>query len=154
VSISIGRTFNPKTNAGWEGTGVQPQVRAAAADALEVAHRLALSALIDRASDPAVRRELTWTRDAIDARRTPPAIDAAILRSYAGHYGPRIVSVGGGRLWYQRAAEAVKIAMTPLSASEFAMSEGQRVKFVASGDGVEMQMLMPDGTSVAYARAR
>jgi ketosteroid isomerase-like protein len=153
VSVSTGRTFNPKTNEGWEATGVQPHVRAAAPDALDAAHRHALTALIDKASDASIKQELSWTRDGLDARRTPPVVDARTLQSYAGRYGARHVTFADGRLWYQRAADAEKIPLTTLSATEFAMGEGQRFQFVVTGGIVQMRLLMTDGTHVAYARS-
>jgi ketosteroid isomerase-like protein len=152
VSVSIGRTFSPKTNEGWEGTGVQPNVRAAASGALDTAHRLALTALIDKATDPAVRQELSWSRDAFDARLKPVAVDELTLKAYIGQYGVRSVSLADGRLWYQRAADAEKIPLTAVSATEFAMGEGQRFRFVINGSSAEMQLLMADGTHVPYAR--
>jgi hypothetical protein len=152
VSVSIGRTFNPRTNQGWEGTGVQPDVRAAAADALDTAHRLALSALIEKAGDPGVRQELSWTRDALAARKSPVSVDDKTLKSYAGQYGVRFITFADGRLWYQRAADAEKMAMLPLSASEFAMSEGQRLEFSVRGGTTEMRMLMPGGPPVPFIR--
>jgi hypothetical protein len=42
--------------------------------------------------------------------------------------------------------------LTTLSATEFAMGEGQRFQFVANGTAVEMRMLSTDGTHNAYAR--
>lgn len=154
VSVSVGRTYDPKTNEGWEGTGVQPHVRAAADDALDTAHRLAVSALIDKAKDSASQRELSWTRDMLDARRTPVAVEAKTLQSYAGQYGVRHVTLDHGRLWYQRAADAERIPLLALSATEFAMGEGQRVQFDAKDVGVELRVLTADGTHVAYARQR
>jgi ketosteroid isomerase-like protein len=153
VSVSIGRTFNPKTNQGWEGTGVQPTVRASAADALSTAHRLAISALIDKATDPAVKDELSWTRDAIDARKSPPVVDDKTLNSYAGQYGVRVISFGEGRLWYQRAADAEKIPMVAVSAAEFAMGEGQRLEFEVNGGTAVMRMLTAGGPPVSFTRS-
>jgi retinol-binding protein 3 len=154
VSVSIGRTFNPKTNEGWEGTGVQPQVRTPAAAALDTAHRLALSALMEKTTDAAVRRELSWTRDALDARRSPPAVDDQTMKSYAGQYGVRFITFADGRLWYQRAADAEKVPLTAVSSTEFAMGEGQRFKFVPSASSVEMRLMNTDGTDVPYTRQR
>ena len=154
LSVSIGRTFNPKTNQGWEGTGVQPEVRVPATDALDAAHRLALSVLMEKATDAAVRRELSWTRDALDARRSPPAVDEQTMKSYAGQYGVRFITFAGGRLWYQRAADAEKIPLTAVSSTEFAMGEGQRFRFVATASSVEMRLLNTDGTEVPYSRQR
>lgn len=39
--IPVGRTFDPDTNQGWEGTGVEPDVEVAADEALDEALRLA-----------------------------------------------------------------------------------------------------------------
>jgi hypothetical protein len=152
VSVSIGRTFNPKTNQGWEGTGVQPDVRASAADALDTAHRLALSALIEKAADPALKQELSWTRNAIGARKAPAVVDEKTLKSHAGQYGVRFISFADGRLWYQRAVDAEKIPLIALSASEFALGEGQRVHFSVSGGAAEMRLLMPGGPPVPFTR--
>ena len=152
VSVSIGRTYNPKTNQGWEGTGVQPEVKVPVADALDTAHRLALTALIEKTSDTALRRELTWTRDALDARTTPTSIDERTLRAYAGKYGTRYIRFERGRLWYQRAEGTELIPLTTLSATEFAMGEGQRFRFIVNGSAVEMRMLSTDGTHLAYTR--
>ncbi|KAJ3144999.1 hypothetical protein HDU89_007611 [Geranomyces variabilis] len=47
AAISIGKTTNRATGRGWEGTGITPDVKCAADDALEVAHALALRAVKD-----------------------------------------------------------------------------------------------------------
>jgi retinol-binding protein 3 len=157
LSVSIGRTFNPKTNQGWEAVGVRPDVQAAAADAVDTAHRLALTALIEKlekAGGTALRTELGWTRDALDARRKPPAVDAKILQELAGHYGVRAIVFADGRLWYQRQEGAEKIPLTTLSATEFAMGEGQRMQFVRTGGSLELRLLNTDGSHVAFPRAR
>lgn len=154
LSVSIGRTFNPKTNQGWEAIGVKPDVQAPAPDALDVAHRLAVTTLMDKASSPALRTELAWTRDALDARRKPPAVDATALQALAGQYGVRAIVVADGRLWYQRQEGAEKIPLTTLSATEFAMGEGQRMQFVRTGGSLELRFLNTDGTHVAFPRAR
>ena len=154
LSVSIGRTFNPNTNQGWEAVGVKPDVPVPAVDALDAAHRIALTTLMEKASDPALRTELSWTRDALDARREPRRIDAATLQALAGQYGARAVVFADGRLWYQRAEGAERIPMIALSASEFAMGEGQRMQFVQSGSAWELRLLNSDGTHVAFQRQR
>jgi hypothetical protein len=45
LSVSIAASTHPKTGTGWQGTGVVPDVRVAASDALETAHKLALQKL-------------------------------------------------------------------------------------------------------------
>lgn len=52
VFIPSGRAINPVSKTNWEGTGVAPDVRVKAADALRAAQRLALQDLLKLAADP------------------------------------------------------------------------------------------------------
>ena len=45
LSVSIAASTHPKTGTGWQGTGVVPDVKVAAADALDTAHTLAVQKL-------------------------------------------------------------------------------------------------------------
>ncbi|MFJ2957979.1 S41 family peptidase [Streptomyces sp. NBC_00669] len=45
ATIPVGRAVNPVSGTNWEGTGIQPDVPCAAADALDRAHALALTRL-------------------------------------------------------------------------------------------------------------
>ena len=45
VSVSIAASTHAKTGTGWQGTGVVPDVKVAAADPLDTAHKLALQKL-------------------------------------------------------------------------------------------------------------
>lgn len=45
VSVSIAASTHAKTGIGWQGTGVVPDVKVAAAEALDAAHKLALQKL-------------------------------------------------------------------------------------------------------------
>ena len=45
VFVPTGRAINPITKTNWEGVGVKPDVAVHAADALDVAHRLAIEAV-------------------------------------------------------------------------------------------------------------
>jgi hypothetical protein len=47
ATIPVGRAINPVSGTNWEGTGIQPDVPCAAADALDRAHALALTRLTD-----------------------------------------------------------------------------------------------------------
>jgi C-terminal processing protease CtpA/Prc len=53
VFIPIGRVFNPLTGIDWEGTGVTPDIPAPPEQALEVAYRQALKAVIESIGEPA-----------------------------------------------------------------------------------------------------
>lgn len=58
VSMPAAQGINPITGANWERTGVLPDVRVAAATALNRAHALALDRLYAMISDPVSRAEL------------------------------------------------------------------------------------------------
>ncbi len=61
--IPFGMAINPITKKNWEGTGVMPDVNIRAADALKEAHKLAIKALLDRATTDEERARL---RSALD----------------------------------------------------------------------------------------
>ena len=60
--VPNGAAVNPVTGTNWEGTGVQPDVKMPAAKALEAAHRLALQAALEQATDDSDRKSI---RDAL-----------------------------------------------------------------------------------------
>jgi len=52
IWISTKRAINPITNSNWEGTGIVPDINVDAEDALQIAHQLALEAVLDQSRDP------------------------------------------------------------------------------------------------------
>lgn len=57
LRLPTARTVNPITGSNWERVGVQPDLRVAAHDALIVAHRHALGAIVADSSKPHASRE-------------------------------------------------------------------------------------------------
>ena len=51
VFVPTGRSINPVTHSNWEGVGVEPDIAAPADSALVVAHRMALTKLIETTKD-------------------------------------------------------------------------------------------------------
>jgi hypothetical protein len=66
VGVPFGRSINPITRTDWEGTGIAPDVAAAADQALEVAYRLALEKLIEGTADEDRKAEL---REVLERRK-------------------------------------------------------------------------------------
>lgn len=58
VWVPNGRAINPVTKSNWEGTGIEPDIKVPAADALQAAHVDALQKLRTTASDPRHQEEL------------------------------------------------------------------------------------------------
>jgi hypothetical protein len=56
VFVPSGRAINPITKTNWEGTGVEPDVKVDAAEALATAHSMALEKIVEKTTD-ARRRE-------------------------------------------------------------------------------------------------
>ena len=51
VGVPFAKSLDPVTKTNWEGTGVTPDVKVPAADALETAEKLALEKIIQARRD-------------------------------------------------------------------------------------------------------
>jgi hypothetical protein len=58
IWVPNGRAINPITNTNWEGTGIEPHIKATAEDALRTAHLDALKKLRESATDARHREQL------------------------------------------------------------------------------------------------
>ena len=58
IGVPFARAISPITKTNWEGTGVTPDVQAAADTALDVAMRMALERLIETTTEPQRRQQL------------------------------------------------------------------------------------------------
>lgn len=106
VWVPQGRAINPITDTNWEGTGVAPHIEVPADKALEVAHLTALEKLAEKAETEEEKERLSWMVAPLKAKKNPVKIDAEVLESYAGKYGPRTLTFKEGKLYYQREGNA------------------------------------------------
>lgn len=143
--VPRGRAINPITNTNWEGTGVEPDIKTAASAALETAQIKALEkmASLNNANKP----KYEWALTGLKARQNPSTVDEATMRSYAGTYGPRVISFENGQLYYQRTGNA-KYKLRALSKDIFE-PEGLdyfRIRFVVENNKVTaLEGLYDDG---------
>ena len=156
VSLPFGRAVNPISGTNWEGTGVEPDVKTPAAEALAAAHSRALAAVAEKATDPRQKAELEFARGLVEDRGKPPAsLSPAELQAFAGTYGPRTVSVEDGALWYQR-GKGRKMRLVPVGQDRFLVGDHDdfRLRFErdASGAVVHLIGLYSDGTEEPSAR--
>ncbi|HEY4562003.1 MAG TPA: S41 family peptidase [Thermoanaerobaculia bacterium] len=156
VSLPFGRAINPISGTNWEGTGVEPDVKTPAAEALAAACSRALIALAEKATDPGQKAEIEFARGLVEDRGKPPAsLSSAELQAFAGAYGPRTVSVENGALWYQR-GKGRKLQLVPVGQDRFLVGDRDdfRLRFErdASGAVVRLVGLYFDGTEEPSAR--
>lgn len=126
--IPTGRAINPTTGTNWEGTGVEPDIKAPEADALAVAHLEALKALRAKAADAKDRAGYDWTIEALEATASPATFTAKELSSFAGAYGPRKVWIEDGHLVQQREGRS-KLTLLPMAGTTFAAKGVDYIRF-------------------------
>jgi hypothetical protein len=122
LSIPKGRAINPISGTNWEGVGVEPDVAVPAAEALTQAHLLAVKKLMQGADDPMVRGGLEWAALGLEAELNPVKPGKQLLKSYRGTYGPRVITLKDGDLFYQR-GENPRMRMIPLNETTFRFDE-------------------------------
>jgi len=121
----------------------------ASADALAVAHRLAL-ADIARA-DPAKKADVDWFAPALAA---PARVAPADLKAIAGRYEGRRIDIVDGKLLYTW-RERFRLQLEPLGGDLFGIEGVRDFRFRVvrkSGKVVALQRINRDGTTTDYAR--
>ena len=152
VFISDATPINPITHGNWEGDGVQPNIAAAAEDALDRARVLALESVAANAQSEDARAEAEWALAAWQSR------GAAIrnARQYVGAYGPRSIHIEDGRLVLRRDRRPA-LTLTPIAPDLFAVQDAapqQRVRFERDARGriVAFDLLLISGEVLRNAR--
>jgi hypothetical protein len=157
MSLPFGRAVNPITGTNWEGTGVEPDVKVPAPDALAAAHLRALTAVAEKAADPELRATIEFVRGILVDRGNPVHLSSVEAKAFTGTYGPRKVTVEGGELWYQRGT-GPKMHLIPLGQDRFLVGDHDDVRFRFQRDGsgnvVRLVGIYPDGTEEPHDRDR
>lgn len=148
LNIPYERAINPFTKTNWEGTGITPDVKIAAENALEHAQLLALQKMLANTADTREKNRLMWHLQTLEATLTPSRPAAQQKAAYAGVYGDRVVSVEGGELYYQRSGRD-KMKLIPLNENTFMFEELPflRVQFEknAAGEVVKLVGIYDNG---------
>lgn len=122
ISIPFGRAINPITGTNWEGTGIEPHIKTTRTEAFDKAYTMALENLIKNEQDKEFKAELSWVFDGLKAKVDPVTVDVKVLKSYAGQYGPRKLTLEDGFLYYQRETRP-KMKMIPMNETTFMFEE-------------------------------
>jgi hypothetical protein len=155
VSVPFGRAVNPITKTNWEGTGVEPDIKTPADQALIVAQTEALKKLLGKETDEEKKKELAWGIKGLEVERNPVTIDEGTLQTYVGDYGPRKVSLEQGILFYQREGRR-KYKLIPMGDDTFSLEglDTFRIKFNrdSSGKVAEFLGMYSDGATDSNQR--
>jgi retinol-binding protein 3 len=139
VWMPMGRPVDQDTATNWEGTGVVPDIKTSAREALAAAHLEALKTIQAKSTDDQERARLDWALVRARARYDPPQVAARHLERLAGSYEKSRVWVEGGQLRFQRENESPYL-LVPVTAGVFASETNDpiRIEFIPqSGEKVQ-----------------
>jgi len=157
ITVPYGRAINPISKTNWEGTGVEPDIKVPADQALIVARTEALKKLMENEKDEAKKKQFAWGIKGLEIERNPVAVDGAALKVYAGDYGPRKVLFEKGDLYYQREGRP-KYKLIPMGDDTFLLEglDTFRIKFNrdSSGNVIEMIGMYSDGATDSNQRSK
>jgi hypothetical protein len=136
--IPNSRAINPISGDNWEAKGIQPDVECPADEALEKAYILALKKIHDKTGPEGNKKQwLAWLIDYIKIKSDPVDVDAAVLQSYAGTYGPARILFENGRLWVFQPGRKNKNLLLAMTDDTFII-DGEpeiRIKFETNKKG-------------------
>jgi len=149
ISIPFGRAINPITGTNWEGTGVTPHIETPADQALEVAQLDILKKLWESSGNENQKFEIEWAMDELEFNLNGHEAQITGAAFYTGTYGPRKISLEGGKLYYQR-GKGQRLELRPMkTADRFHVGDLDffRIQFVRddSGKVVELTGLYNSG---------
>jgi hypothetical protein len=154
LTVSIGRTFDPRTDQGWEKTGIAPDIEVPEEKALETAHILALRTLAGKIQDEGHKKEILWLADLTAKRADPVPYDQRKCESFAGTYGSFRILWESGRLYFARADSRVKFRLVPLAGTEYSIvaDDTRILEFEPKIGTVELIMRFQDGRTTRIPR--
>ncbi|MBC6608796.1 hypothetical protein H8B13_18355 [Hymenobacter sp. BT188] len=136
VSIPYARSLNPVTRTDWEGTGVVPDVKVEAGQALAKARELALRAQRQTASSEPEKRQMDYLLDELVAQRPAAMVPVSRLQPYTGTYGPLTMYLTGNKLFCKNAdAGNLVTELRPIAPHRFVLDDNAHVEFVQDSTG-------------------
>ena len=145
VWMPMGRPVDADTGTNWEGTGVVPDIKTSARDALSTAHVEALKTLKAKAAGDRDRARIDWALERAEAGREPVFLSESDLVLLAGRFGPCRVWGEGGQLRIQCQNDP-PFLLFPLSRTVFVSQTNDpvRLEFIAGSDGIVSGIVYTD----------
>ncbi len=141
IWVPTGRAINPITGTNWEGVGVEPHIKVSQELALSTAYSKALETLIANNTDEQAQAVYQWILDGINAENQVVELTTAMMQSYTGSYGPRVVTLENNDLFYQR-GEGSKYKLIPMGEHKFMINEIPYFRIQFEQDGQQTVALI------------
>lgn len=151
--IPFARPVDPRTNTNWEVTGVKPNVKCDANQALVNAQIEALKVLM--AKDSANISNYQWHIDGLKPQLTELKIDSERLNTYVGDYGSIKILFNNNKLYFDW--RGTKSEMIHLETDYFMTNEFNffRIKIVEQNGKVSAVKIINDnGTEREFAKTK
>jgi len=150
--IPFNRAINPISGDNWEARGIKPDVECPAAQALDKAYVLALKKIEERTGPEGNKKKwVAWLADYNKVRSAPKKVEAAVLQTYAGNYGPAKILFEGGRLWVVQPGRTEKQILLAMAEDTFIIDGDPeiRIRFDKNEEGevTSATILFFDGSS-------
>ncbi|MCC3154479.1 S41 family peptidase [Hymenobacter sp. BT770] len=136
VSIPFARSLNPVTHTDWEGTGVVPDVKTKASNALYTARKLALEAQRQTAPSEQEKRQLNYLLDELLPLLPGPVLPVSVLQPYTGTYGPLTIYLANKKLFCKNAEAGNLVSeLKHIAHNRFVLDDNAHVEFVKDTKG-------------------
>ena len=146
------RAINPISGDNWEAKGIKPDVECPAEEALDKAYVLALEKIGERTGPEGNKKKwLAWLGGYHKVKSAPVDVEAAVLETFAGAYGPAKIVFDEGKLWVIQPGRTQKEALLAMTEDTFII-DGEpeiRIKFEKNerGEVIAALVLFFDGSS-------
>lgn len=151
-TIPFNRAVNPYSGDNWEAKGIEPHVKCQAEEAFEKAYVLALEKIHEKTGPEGNKKQwLAWLIGYVKVKSSPVDVEAAVLKSYAGSYGPAKIVFEEGKLWVIQPGRSKKEPLLAMMEDTFIIDGDPeiRIKFEKNerGEVVAGLVLYFDGSS-------
>lgn len=129
--IPFARSLNPVTKKDWEGTGVIPDFKTPAANALLKARELIFKNNISVTTDQHVKNKNQYNLNALSVYTEKKALPVSQLISYAGNYGGLDIYIKQGKLYCKNNNNGGGISqLEHLNGNLFILDQDAQVEFI------------------------
>ncbi len=147
LKIPCWQVVYSKGDSGWEGKGINPDIKTNVEEALEVAQLDALEKLKAAATNKMKLENYQWGIDGLSAKKNPYKIDKKVLRIYVGKYGKGLISIEKGYLYY-KPMNRPKRKLVPIAEDYFLLDgfDYYRIRFLKKNNAiVNLDLVFNDG---------